>query len=314
MANRVSTWGRIWFAAVAVVVIVGFVLQFYLLFTGGSDANSGEAGSTVPLGIRFVRLFSFFTVQSNLLVLVAAVLLAARGTLGRVGRVVYLDALLGIVVTGAAFSFILDPNLELRGEAAVVTALFHNVSPVLMVLGWLLWGPRRQWTWRTIAWAFVWPVAWLAGTFIRGAITGWYPYAFLDVGRVGFGAALTGAAIVIAFALLLTVVVAAVDRRLPRIPDRRRAAGAAPLAPEEDDEGSARERETHPAEHDSGGRLPSPALTTSGDLPPRGVSQAERGDRPQHGHQPQPGDSADQRGGGPSVPTGGLEGHFGDGR
>lgn len=222
MANRINAWGRIWFAVLAVVVLVGFVLQFYLLFTGGSDANSGEAGSALPVGVRFVRLFSFFTVQSNLLVLIVAIILAARGGTGPVSRVLYLDALLGISVTGAAFSFILDPTLELRGEAAVVTVLFHNVSPVLMVLGWLLWGPRRQWTWRTIPWAFIWPAAWLAGTFIRGAITGWYPYLFLDVGRVGAGAALTGAGIIILVAILLALIALAIDRWLPPLPHQAR--------------------------------------------------------------------------------------------
>ncbi|MFJ4222971.1 Pr6Pr family membrane protein [Microbacterium sp. NPDC089695] len=218
MENRVSVWGRAWFAGVAVVVFVGFVLQFYLLFTGGADANSGDAGNTIPLGVRFVRLFSFFTVQSNLFVLIAALLLAIRGTLGRVGRVVYLDALLGIIVTGAAFSFILDPDLQLRGVAAVVTALFHNVSPIAMALGWLLWGPRRQWTWKIIPLAFIWPVAWLVGTFVRGAITGWYPYLFLDVPKVGLGAALAGAGMIVVFTIILTAILLAVDRRLPRVP------------------------------------------------------------------------------------------------
>ena len=39
---------RLWFGLLALLVATGFALQFYLLFTGGSDANSGETGEGIP--------------------------------------------------------------------------------------------------------------------------------------------------------------------------------------------------------------------------------------------------------------------------
>ncbi|MFI9488599.1 Pr6Pr family membrane protein [Promicromonospora sp. NPDC052451] len=222
MRTRDHTVMRLWYLLVAVTVAVGFGLQFYLLFTGGADANSGESGSDIPLGVRFVRLFSYFTVASNVLVLVVAVATAAgRVRDGLVWRVVRLDALLSIAVTGIVFSFVLAPGIVLRDEAVIATTLFHHVSPVLFVLGWLLWGPRAQWGLRSVLLAFVWPLAWLGYTFVRGAVTGWYPYPFLDVGQVGAGGALTGAGAVLACALVLTGLVLLVDRHVPAL-------GAAP--------------------------------------------------------------------------------------
>lgn len=217
-----------WFAALALIGLVGFGLQFFLLFTGGADANSGEAGDAAPLGIRFVRLFSFFTIQSNLFVLAASLLLALGGPRRLVGRVVVQDAVLSIAVTGIAFSFILDPSIELRGLASVVTTIFHNVIPIAFLALWLVLGPRRLWNARTTAWTFLWPVAWIAGTFIAGALTGWYPYPFLDVPRVGFWAAAGGAAIVMLLALVLTALMLLVDRRVPSFgrPPRHRSEGA----------------------------------------------------------------------------------------
>jgi hypothetical protein len=207
---------RAWYAVVAVVVGVGFVLQFYLLFTGGADANSGESGGEIPLAVRFARLFSFFTVDSNVLVLAVAIAVAfGRAANSVASRAIRLSALLSITVTGSVFSLVLAPDIELRGEAVVATNLFHIVSPVLFVLGWLLWGPRRQWDVRIAALAFIWPIAWLVFTLIRGAITGWYPYPFLDVGQNGIVAVLIAAAAVLGYAVLLTAVILLVDRHAP---------------------------------------------------------------------------------------------------
>lgn len=207
---------RVWYAVVAVVVGVGFVLQFYLLFTGGADANSGESGDEIPLAVRFARLFSFFTVDSNVLVLAVAIAVAlGRAANSVASRAIRLSALLSITVTGSVFSLVLAPDIELRGEAVVATNLFHIVSPVLFVLGWLLWGPRRQWDVRVALAAFIWPIAWLVFTLIRGAITGWYPYPFLDVGQNGIVAVLIAAAVVLGYAVLLTAVILLVDRHAP---------------------------------------------------------------------------------------------------
>ncbi|GAA5151304.1 Pr6Pr family membrane protein [Microbacterium pseudoresistens] len=209
---------RAWYLVVIAVVLAGFVLQFYLLFTGGADANSGESGSDIPLGVRFVRLFSFFTVASNLLVMIAsASLVVRRPPQGLLWRALRLSTLLSIAVTGTIFSLILAPDIELRGEAVIATTLFHNISPALFVIGWLLWGPRRQWMVRAALLAFIWPLAWLAYTFTRGAITGWYPYPFLDVGQHGIGAVLLSSLAVLAYAVLLTAAVLVVDRFVPAI-------------------------------------------------------------------------------------------------
>ena len=69
---------------------------------------------------------------------------------------------------------------------------------------WLLVGPRPRITWATVGWAFVWPVAWIVYTFVHGAVTGWYPYPFLDATVLGYPRAL-GHGPVVVLALVLAV-------------------------------------------------------------------------------------------------------------
>src|SRR6266568_9141555 len=89
-----------------------------------------------PVPTRFVRMFSFFTVQSNVLVAVAAfglVLAPARDS--RLWRVLRLDALVGISVTGVVYTTVLQTQQQLHGWAVVTDAVFHYVVPLAAVAG-----------------------------------------------------------------------------------------------------------------------------------------------------------------------------------
>ncbi|KAA9153179.1 hypothetical protein FPZ12_035265 [Amycolatopsis acidicola] len=220
MAAGVSRW---WHGVIAVVVAGSLVVQLVLLGTGGADANSGE-GAVVSLGVRIWRLFSYFTIQSNLFVLAVCVVLAARPLFdGPVWRVVRLDALLGILITGVVYDLVLANQVHLTGWAHVATVGFHYVSPWAFVLGWLLFGPRSRISWATVAAAFLWPAAWLVYIFVQGAFTHWYPYPFLDVTRIGLGTAIRNAVFVVLVAVVLAVLARLADRHLPALVSRPKA-------------------------------------------------------------------------------------------
>jgi hypothetical protein len=217
-SSRAACVARIWYAAIAVVISVAFVIQLVLLFTGGADANSGSSEARVSTGIRLVRLFSYFTIESNLIVLAVVITLLIRPDRdGPVWRVVRLDALLGIVITGLVFAIVLAPEVHLTGAAELANIGLHYIAPWATLLAWIVFGPRPRIGWHTIAGAFVWPVLWIIYTFAHGAATGWYPYPFLDAATKGYAAAFAGTAAVVVIALLLSVAFKFLDR-LP-VPD-----------------------------------------------------------------------------------------------
>lgn len=79
-----------------------------LILTGGPDPNTGETVASVGVATRMIQTFSFFTIQSNILVLiVAATLVINLGRDGRIWRILRLDALLGITITGLVFDLVL---------------------------------------------------------------------------------------------------------------------------------------------------------------------------------------------------------------
>ena len=200
----------------AVIVAFAVLAQLGLLFAGGADANSGRLDPGAGLGVRLVRFFSYFTVESNLLVLAVSARLAMRPERdSRWWRVLRLDALLGIVITGVVFDLVLAKIVHLTGLAHVVNVCFHYISPWMMLAGWLLFGPRPRISSATVGWAFVWPLLWIGYTFVHGAATGWYPYPFLNPENLGYHVAMRNTGFVLLAAALMVVGFKALDRWLP---------------------------------------------------------------------------------------------------
>jgi hypothetical protein len=209
-------------AVTAVVAVAALVLQTVLVVSGDSVLAEHEVP---PLLTRLGRLASYFTIQSNLLVAVTTVQLA-RDPLrdGRWWRPVRAAALVGITVTGLVHFTLLRPLLDLHGASWAADKLLHMVVPVLAVAGWVVAGPRPRAGWGDALTALSWPVAWLAWTLVVGAVTGWYPYPFLDVGAEGAGpVAVTCIGVTVLF-LALAGALSGLDRRMPPAPVRGTAA------------------------------------------------------------------------------------------
>jgi hypothetical protein len=217
----VASPGRLsrgWHAVLAVVVTAAFAGQLYLLAHGVTELDPAASEQGVGIAVRLGRLVSYFTIESNLLVLATAVMLVLSPDRdGRLWRVLRLDALLGIVITGLVFGLVLAPLVHPTGLGAWVNAGFHYFSPWWTLAGWLLFGPRPRIGWPTVAWAFAWPVAWIGYTFIHGAVTGWYPYPFLNAHTHGYAVAVRNTAVVLVAGGVIVLAFKALDGRLPTI-------------------------------------------------------------------------------------------------
>lgn len=202
---------------VAVVALLALGLQLVLVVSG--SAVLVEDAAAPSTSVRVLRFFVYFTVQSNILVLATAASLAARpGRDGRIRRIVRLDAIVGITVTGLVHWFFLRPLLHLQGWSWVADRLLHLVVPLLAVAAWLLVGPRNRIDRSTVYGALAWPAAYLVLTLAHGAITGFYPYPFTDVAVHGYARVLTNAVAVAVLFLGLALAVRTLDRRLERPP------------------------------------------------------------------------------------------------
>jgi hypothetical protein len=209
---------KLWFGGIAVVVGAALIIQLVLVFTGGQDVNEVAPTPNQSIGERLINLFSYFTIQSNLFVLGTSIALAVSiHRDGRLWRVLRFDAMLGIIITGLVYETILAQLVHPTGWALAATIGFHYISPWATLIGWLVFGPRPRMSWRVMALAFIWPIAWLVYTFVRGALTGWYPYPFLDVDLIGLGDSLRNSGVILVIAIVFAALLTVLDKRLPAL-------------------------------------------------------------------------------------------------
>ncbi len=198
----------------AALAYAGVALQLWINVVG--DANGyGPLGETL-------HLVSYFTMTSNLVVAVVSTLLASEpARTGRWFDALRLAALVMISVTGIVYWLLLhgDPQTGLDWVANMLT---HTVVPLAAVSSWLFVGPHGRFRWRLVPLMLVIPVAWLVHALIRGAVSGYYAYLFIDVSDLGYAGAGLNILGVVALALVLAALFVGVDALIGRFVTRDR--------------------------------------------------------------------------------------------
>jgi hypothetical protein len=92
------------------------------------------------------------------------------------------------VMVGAVFQLLLRELYRPEGLAWWADLGLHVVLPLLAPLVWWRLMPKDGLRWRDAAIWLAWPLGFAAYALLRGAITGWYPYPFLDAGQLGAAA------------------------------------------------------------------------------------------------------------------------------
>lgn len=204
---------RSWHTLTAIVAWAALILQLVLVIKGGRVLDEA---TPAPLDTRLIRFVSYFTVLSNFLVALTTTTLAlGQDRFPTWWRVLRLNAVVGITVTGVVHWLLLRPLLDLDGADALADTLLHVVVPLLAVVGWAVFGPRGQAPSNLLLPSLVFPIGWLAYTLVRGAVVDWYPYPFLDARLHGYPTALASCTGVAVLLVALTAIAIQLDPGLP---------------------------------------------------------------------------------------------------
>jgi hypothetical protein len=177
-------------AGTAVLAIVAIVAQIQTL------ADAGR--------LDIVNFLSFFTIQSNVIAIVALGIMAMHPA-GHRPR--WLESLRGAAAVYLTITFVvvllLLEDVDVGLQLPWVDFVLHKLTPVVVVADLLLDPPTVRLIRRDGLGWLVYPLVWLAYTLVRGAIVGWYPYPFLNPANGGYAAvAITSVVILVAGAIL----------------------------------------------------------------------------------------------------------------
>lgn len=177
-------------ALISLTALVALALQLHLA-AGAPDRPEGTPA--------WWWLAGYFTILTNggVAGLMAVTALGARLSPRSQGGLV-----LSILMVGLVYHALLARLWAPEGLAWWTDQALHTATPLLTLAWWLGFGDRRA-TRRDLPFWLAWPALYAIYALIRGTLTGFWPYPFLDAQSLGWPqVALNVAGMVLAFAAL----------------------------------------------------------------------------------------------------------------
>ena len=169
-------------------------------------------GTTGSAAAALWVLLRYFTILTNLAVGLAFTRLCWRPE--RPAPALFGGLTLNILLVAIVYRLLLAGTLVQTPEERFADAFLHSATPALVLLFWLMRVRRGALRYRDVGpWAAV-PLIYFAYALARGTVDGIYPYPFIDVGRIGWGATLVNAALIAAGFVAAGLGLVWFDRRL----------------------------------------------------------------------------------------------------
>lgn len=163
---------------IAVVAWGAIILQYLLMMQTPSIAF-------LELNIRF---FSYFTIDSNLLVAVSSTAVGFFSSsawskfFSKTSTTTALT--IYILVVGLIYNVILRPQFPVTGLDRLANELLHVAVPLLYVIYWFFI-PKSNLKWANIPAWLIYPLCYCLFILLRGPFGNFYPYPFMNVSKLG---------------------------------------------------------------------------------------------------------------------------------
>jgi hypothetical protein len=136
-----------------------------------------------------IRFFSFFTILTN--TLVACYFTSVSFDFSSANKPGVLTAITAyIFMVGIVYQIALRHLWQPAGMQLIVDELLHSMIPLLVIFYWYLYENKKAIRYGQIKSWLIYPLLYLGFTLIRGEFSGFYPYPFIDVSKIGWKQAL----------------------------------------------------------------------------------------------------------------------------
>jgi hypothetical protein len=186
--------------AVAISILGWFAigLQFYLILINRN-------ASVVETIIRF---FSYFTILTNILIAIYFTVLSVNpksrwATFCKKTSTATV-VLMYILLVGLGYQFLLRHIWDPQGWQWVADELLHSVIPVCTLAYWVWFIPKSRVSLASILSWTIYPVLYFGFVILRGQVSGFYPYYFIDINQLGFSKVILNSLALLAGFLLLS--------------------------------------------------------------------------------------------------------------
>jgi hypothetical protein len=202
---------RIAAVALGSVGLFALGLQYYLLL----QVTSGQG---LSWGQGTLRFFAYFTIQANILVVLMLMAFALRPKVEEWTVHPFERSAIAsyIVVVALVYLTTLRELWAPQGAQWLADVLLHYFMPLAYLAFWLFVMRKAGLRWYDPLLWLIYPVFYLGFALVHGRFTGFYPYPFIDVDKLGYGGMAFGVLGMMAAFLAAGFVVLIISRLLAR--------------------------------------------------------------------------------------------------
>ena len=117
-----------------------------------------------------------------------------------------------IAVVGIAYTLLLQQLWHPTCLQLVADAFLHHLMPVLFLAYWWVAVPGDELRWGDVSRWMFYPVMYFMYAMVRGALSGDYPYPFIDADALGYRRALENASGILLGFIVVALLLVAVGR------------------------------------------------------------------------------------------------------
>lgn len=192
---------------IACCALFAVVFQFYLMYQNRNQS--------VPETI--IRFFSFFTILTNSLEAVYFSKLSAELIFKKSDAKINFGVLTAITVyiliVGLVYQVILRHLWSPTGLQRVVDEMLHSLNPLLVLIFWIMNRKGNILQYKSLLTWLIFPLAYLVFVLLRGEISGFYPYPFLNVTEIGLQQVIMNSLGMTAVFVLMSVLLIWISKR-----------------------------------------------------------------------------------------------------
>ncbi len=198
----------------SLIIILGWfalIAQFYLIIE--------NRVTSIPETI--IRYFSFFTILTNLLVALCftSILFNPESRLGIFFSKPKTQTAITIYITivGIIYNLILRFLWKPEGLQFVVDELLHTIIPIMCIVFWIIYVAKSTLKWKDVFPWLIYPLVYIIFILIRGAVSGFYPYPFINVNEIGYHKAVINSGIIALSFLILSLLFIMIGKMMKRL-------------------------------------------------------------------------------------------------
>ena len=195
-----------------VLCVIGWISIILGLINVGINLNGNDAVAA------YSNYFSYFTNQTNLMIdiwLTIAIIYANKENKPKIlGSISHGAITLYITVTFLIFAIVLAPGYVPQGLAIYTNSVNHYILPIAFIGEWVITESKNKYEWLYDVYWISYPILYVIYSLIRGAVTDFYPYSFIDLTVISVIDLTVTIIVFVIFFLLLGAIYIFVNRTL----------------------------------------------------------------------------------------------------